>query len=608
MEPECGEHVLSETESMESETSLHASVKPIIPEYEFGVGTADCPYQPQMWRDMGKLFQQEILSDVMLMAEGQSIPCHKFLLAAASEYFYDRLVVESSAVDHNLLEIEGITFQTLKVIVSYLYTGNINIMVENAAHVVPACNLLKMYSACDTCESFLHNKVSPANCIGLYTVATVNGVQQLREKARKVMVNNFKEVVATPEFLDMSTDEVEEYIQNEDLSIPNEDPVYDAVVSWIKYRPDERAASFSRLINSVRFRFCSSYCLKHILPKEPLMETLEHQRILVSALKHQDTESVCWDNVGGDCVDCSVLPRKGYQRKSSMVIIGGRSDPDNVIRSDCWHLQNEEWKVMQQSPIPTTTYLFNACIVRDGIVVSGGFTFGRTVKCWLLSTTNYRWSPLPDLNTARARHSSVSVEGQVYVIGGEGQDGIEISSVESLQKYRVRWEALPDIPKPLVYAMAVAHGQYIYVFGGTDMNWANSKSCYVYGTKGKSWHTLPDMPRGCMCGSVVVWKDMIYLVGGFRRSCMSFNPATTTWSTLSQCVHEHGDAPALVWEDRILVCGGRSKKTTRVDDGKPAGTSVIEEYDPETDTWTVSQIELPMNLSAHFVFSIEAND
>ncbi len=127
---------------------------------EFGSGTSDCNYQSRVWKDMGKLFQHETLSDVMLMAEGQSIPCHKFLLAAASEYFYNKLVAASDAVDHSLLEIENISFQTLKVIVSYIYTGNINITVENAEDVISLCKTLKLNSAYDTCEAFLKEQAS----------------------------------------------------------------------------------------------------------------------------------------------------------------------------------------------------------------------------------------------------------------------------------------------------------------------------------------------------------------------------------------------------------------------------------------------------------------
>ncbi len=89
---------------------------------------------------------------------------------------------------------------------------------------------------------------------------------------------------------------------------------------------------------------------------------------------------------------------------------------------------------------------------------------------------------------------------------------------------------------------------------------------------------------------------------------MCYDPILSQWTILSKCQHEHADGPALVWKDRVLVCGGRSCKAIKNDGGKPGGTSAIEEYDPETDTWTVSTIELPDKLSSHFVFSIESND
>ena len=50
------------------------STKPTLPEAEFGLGLCDDRYQQQTWSGMGKLFQSEKLSDVMLMAQGQSIP------------------------------------------------------------------------------------------------------------------------------------------------------------------------------------------------------------------------------------------------------------------------------------------------------------------------------------------------------------------------------------------------------------------------------------------------------------------------------------------------------------------------------------------------------
>ena len=190
------------------------------------------------------------------------------------------------------------------------------------------------------------------------------------------------------------------------------------------------------------------------------------------------------------------------------------------------------------------------------------------------------------------------------MIAGQGGDGKEMPSMEYLQKLSGKWDTLPDLPKRLVHPIAVIHGQYIYVFGGAEMKGNHSHSVYVYGTNRKSWQTLAHMPQICKLGSAVVWKDIIYIVGGFRRSCMCYDPVLAQWSTLSQCRHEHADGPALVWKGRILVCGGRSREAKR-DDGTAGGTSVIEEYDPETDAWTISQIELPRKLSSHFVFNIE---
>ncbi len=606
MDPRQCENVSDETESSETEILLEAPVKLTIPEDEFGSGTMDSTYQPQTWGKMGKLFQQETLSDVMLMAEGQSIPCHKFLLAAASEYFYDKLVAASDAVGgHNLVEIEGISFHTLKIIISYLYTGHIKITVENAKDMIPACKMLKLHSACETSESYLMEKLSPANCIGLYKVAAANNMEQFKAKAREIMMTDFRDVVSGAEFQNMSLDDIEEYIQNEDLGIPNEDAVYDAVIAWIKYRPDNRSGHFSRLVKSIRFQLCSSYCLRYIVSKEPFMQTLEHQQMLVSALKHQIPDNFCWDKVRDDCTHCSILPRRGYQSIPQMVVLGGQADPGNITKTECWKLERGGWNVVEECSIPTELRLFSACKVSDSVIVSGGCVGGTPVsQCWLLSTSTYKWIPLPDLNTSRLRHASVCVGGQVYVVGGDKGKLTPLSACESLETKTRKWETLPDMPIALYHLMAVSYRQHVYVFGGKTTNDVGTRSSYVFRPQCGEWLSLAAMPQMCEFGSTVVWKDNIYIVGGFESSCMSFNPVLNVWTTLSQCRHEHADGPALVWKDRILVCGGRSREAKR-DNGVAGGTSVIEEYDSETDTWTVSTIELPQKLYSHSILAFE---
>ncbi len=61
---------------------------------------------------------------------------------------------------------------------------------------------------------------------------------------------------------------------------------------------------------------------------------------------------------------------------------------------------------------------------------------------------------------------------------------------------------------------------------------------------------------------------------------MSYDPEQDQWKTHSEPEDDHDSAYGLVWKDRILLCGGMN-------------TSVIEEYNPDTDAWSKWKYQLP---------------
>ncbi len=586
--------------------------KPTIPEEEFGSGLCDSTYQPQAWKDMRKLFQQETLSDIMLMAEGQSIACHKFLLAAASEYFYNRLVVEPESVEHNLLELKDISFPALKVIISYIYTGHINITVENARDVFPALKVLKLKSACKLSEEFLQDAINPGNCVSLYRMATEQKAKVLKANAEEVMINNFQEVVCSAEFLDMSIEELERYIQNDNIDIPNEDVVFGAVVSWFAHKSEElRKFDFSRVIKHVRLRYCTSHYLTHVVAHEPLMDNLACQKLIVAAVTSKSSDGnfhqTCQGHAEADTENQGALPRKSYRSASTLLAMGGFISPGRKASRECWCLVNNGWNVLEESRMPQQTSLFSACVSPYGILVTGGSAGGETInECWILSTSSLQWTAVAKLNTARHRHASVSVGGQPYVVGGMDGDGNPLSSVECLSDVSSKWDKMPNLPKAMYHGIAVACRGQLLVFGGKNRD-GPFLSSYVFRKERGEWQTLPSMPMLCSFGSGAAFKSKVYILGGFENSCLCYDPIVSQWTTLSQCRHEHSDGSALVWKGKILVCGGRSGEAKHDKGTEVGGTSVIEEYDPETDTWTISQIELPQRLSSHFVSAIEFN-
>ncbi len=526
--------------------------KTTIPEKMFGSGVDDWAYQSNFFKGIGQIFQNEQFSDIMLMAEGQSIPCHRMVLAAASEYFHRMITasMEGEGENHNLLEIEGIKFHTLQLIVSYLYTGFISLTVDNANDVIAASKLLKLESLYRTCEEHLMGITDVQNCITLYRIAKLHGVDGLRDKARKLMLERFSDIVAGDQFMAMIEQELTEYIQSDDLCLRNENEVFAAVVAWIGHDPEKRKLCMDSLIEHVRLPYCTEFYLKHVVSNEPLMKTLVCSQVLVKSLSVAGSNHVH----STDCYHCSITPRSHYT-KTNLQSIGGIGEK-GIVRT-CWYLCDDNR--LKTEDLPEAVHLFSACVVNGGILVTGGNHSGCVVKAtWQWS--NGSWQDMPDMNTARQRHASVCVGENLYVLGGEGLDRKVIWSVECLNPENQKWQSMPDMPVALRHQVAVSCGQYIYVFGGLDTESHQKVGSYKFSPMKREWNKLEDMPEICDFGSGVVYKDTIFIVGGFGRCCLQFKPRKNQWTTLSRCTHEHADAPALLWRGKILVWGGQESK------------------------------------------------
>ena len=112
-------------------------------------------YKARVWEYLRNLFQQDELTDVMLAADGQSILCHRVLLAAASDFFTDKFVVKPESLEHNPLDIEGIDFDTLTDIVHFVYNGRVELTVKKTEKLIPASVSLMLPELTNMCVDFL---------------------------------------------------------------------------------------------------------------------------------------------------------------------------------------------------------------------------------------------------------------------------------------------------------------------------------------------------------------------------------------------------------------------------------------------------------------------
>ncbi len=245
-------------------------------------------YTARVWKDIRKHFQEDQLTDVMLAADGQSIPCHRVILSAASKFFFDKFEVHPESVEHNLLVIDGIDFNTLKSAVYFVYNGRVELTLKKAEKLIPASVNLMLPELTNMCKEFLIHKVDNDKeaCIDIHRIAKSNSLELAAGKAWDLMIANFQEVSQTNAFKEMSETDLQAYISDERLNVANENPVFEAVVLWVRHDVENRKGIFEKMMENVKLSHCSQQFLGEVVRTEELMQTVNCLRHLADAMYH----------------------------------------------------------------------------------------------------------------------------------------------------------------------------------------------------------------------------------------------------------------------------------------------------------------------------------
>jgi N-acetylneuraminic acid mutarotase len=205
-----------------------------------------------------------------------------------------------------------------------------------------------------------------------------------------------------------------------------------------------------------------------------------------------------------------------------------------------------------------------------------------------------KWTKKADMPGERYGLSASAVNGRIYAIGGR-HFGVR-STVEEYNPSTDGWAKKADMPTArFSLSTSVVNGK-IYAIGGgyttgalmkegTDLSFLSTVEEYDPMTD--TWTKKADMPtpRIGLCTSVVEGK--IYAIGGSHEwhggndfTCLSiveeYDPVTDTWTRKADIPTARGGSAAGVLDGKIYVIGGVNRKTVFV---------TVEEYDPATDTW-----------------------
>ncbi|ELT87016.1 hypothetical protein CAPTEDRAFT_120168, partial [Capitella teleta] len=135
----------------------------------------------------------EMVDTVLVFGETR-VKCHRLVLAATCEYFRRMLQADMQERGAGEISIKDVSSATGILLVDYLYTGNIQISVENAEAILAASDRFLLTKLKKIAEDFLCGQVGSTNCVSFRYFARLFSLNSLLEVTQKYLTDHWKEL------------------------------------------------------------------------------------------------------------------------------------------------------------------------------------------------------------------------------------------------------------------------------------------------------------------------------------------------------------------------------------------------------------------------------
>ncbi|XP_036453142.1 actin-binding protein IPP [Colossoma macropomum] len=530
--------------------------------------------------------------DVRLLVGGRVFQVHRLVLAASGPYFSALFSGGMSEAHEEEVHIAGVEAEVFEVLLEFIYTGSIDVTVENVQELMVAADMLQLSEVVAICGEFLRGHMEPSNCIGIYQFLEQIGCLDLLEFTENYVHVHFLEVCVSEEFSSLSKDQLVRLLRSEELRIEDEYQVFTAAMDWLLHDVSHRKKHVVEVLEPVRFPLLSPQRLfKYIegisdFSLRVALQTLLKEYTEVSkSPKENKTLSLLQP--------AKTRPRKkarkylyaigGYTR-----LQGGRwSDSRALSCVERFDSFSQFWTTV--SSLHQARSGLGVATLEGMIYVVGGEKDSMIFDC----TERYdpvtkQWAAVASLNFPRCGVGVCPCHGALYALGG--WIGSEIGkTMERYDPEENKWEVIGNMPVPRYYFGCCELQGFIYVVGGISDEGTELRSAEVYDPISRRWSSLPVMVTRRAYVGVASLNNCIYAVGGWNEALGSLEtvekycPEEEKWVEVSPMSVARAGVSVAAVNGLLYAVGGRASSR---DFSAPVTVDSVEIYDPHLDTWT----------------------
>ncbi|XP_078382353.1 kelch repeat and BTB domain-containing protein 12-like [Oculina patagonica] len=555
--------------------------------------------------------------DITLVVEdGTEFKAHRKVLSEASFFFEKLLNSGMMESKKGVVRLEMLTEAGLGAVLEFIYTGDVQILTEDDARdLIEIADYLFILPLKTLAWKVLAKMLNTSNCISAYYVAGRHQCEELVSDAKTFIHAHFTNVAKAEEFLNMSSEDVKQWISSDEINVSAEEDVFKIILTWIDHNKSEREKYFADLFRQVRLIYISrDYLLNDIVTNDLVNGNaccLELVKDALNAVDSKYSENVSFPS-----------PRKSLETPVIVVCLHNRNLCKELMcyapRTNTWYKLSDTSPPMEQMvSCHGTLYTFVESVTqeRDCRLLRYDSFFDRWTKVTFKGKRN--------LQQIFANDSDNNEDG-IYALESENEtscpDCVSLHSCSGpervsefspcgkqhlsyITRYKPEsdsWEDIAAFDLGLRTDICiVAKDNFIYFIGGAIRGTDNALTDVDrYDLSERKWEKLANLreARARASGNAVPGKIFIaggrlrattsfHYTGAYAKTCEMYNETTNEWHLMAKsrrspigsimCVE---DKVYLV-DDTWFTWGGRGE---------------IESYDPEKDEWNViTRIALP---------------
>ncbi|XP_061529045.1 LOW QUALITY PROTEIN: kelch-like protein 22 [Phycodurus eques] len=532
------------------------------------------------------LRQAGILSDVVLLVEGQAIHGHRVLLAASCDYFRGMFTGGLRETQQNEIPIHGVSFLGMNKIIDYMYTSKIELDLDCVQEVLIVATLVQLEDVIGFCCEFLFSWLDESNLLEIHHLADVYGLQQLNARVHSHILSNLQALSRTDVYRRLPQEEIFRVLSSDELEVQSENEVYEAALHY-HYSPEQVERDQVYLQDSLKMLDAVRFCLMEKQVLQRLHDKLEQCALkeTVSAALHYHEQEM-WQPVLQSPL---TQPRSTF---NCILGFGGMfTFPLSYVNKhliQVFHPSWNEWRALNAVNSPQMSNQ-GIAVLNNFVYLIGGDRntsgFRAETCCWRYDPRHNSWCSIQPLQHQHADHCVCVVGGHIYSIGGRDYTR-ELCSVERYNPHTNTWEFIsPLLREVYAHAGAVLDGKIYITCGRRKRTYL--RETYCFDPAANNWTACADGPVERAWHGMAAVNGRLYVIGGSndargdRRDVLQtacFEPSDNSWTLLSPLPAGHGEPGIAVLDGRIHVLGGRShNKGNRV--------KYVHVFNTDTDEW-----------------------